>query len=112
MVHRANAHESQTAVKLLELLYKRCPRLKRIWADRAYQGGLVERVRARFGWILEIVQRTGKGFQVMPRRWVVERTFAWFEGYRRLSRDYERLPHNSEAMVKLAMIRLMLNRIT
>ena len=111
IVHAANAHESKTALKVLEMLYKRHPRLRRIWADRAYQGDLVETVRARFGWILEIVQRAGKGFQVMRRRWVVERTLAWFEGYRRLSKDYERLPQNSEAMVKLAMIRLMLQRV-
>ncbi len=59
--------------------------------------------------MLDVVKRVGKGFQVLPKRWVVERTFAWFEGYRRLSKDYERLPKNSEAMIELAMIRLMLN---
>lgn len=111
VVHAANRHESRTTVKLLKKLYKRHPRLKRIWADGAYQGEVVEHVKAHFGWILEVVKRLGKGFQVLPRRWVVERTFAWFEGYRRLSRDYERLPANSEAMVQLAMVRLMLNRI-
>jgi putative transposase len=63
------------------------------------------------GWVLDVVKRLGKGFAVLPKRWVVERTFGWFEGYRRLSKDYERLVANSEAMVKLAMIRLMLNRL-
>ena len=110
-VHAANVHESTTAFALLNKLYKRFPRLKRIWADGAYQGDLVEQVRGCFGWVLEVVRRLGKGFQLLPRRWVVERTFAWFEGYRRLSRDYERWPENSEAMVQLAMVRLMLNRI-
>ena len=110
-VHAANLHESQTALKVLKMLYKRLPRLKRIWADGAYHGPLIEQVRTRFGWILEVLQRQGKGFEVIPKRWVVERPFAWFEGYRRLSKDYERQPRNSEAMVKLAMIRLMLNRI-
>ena len=111
VVHAANAHETKTALKLLEKLYKRVPRLKRIFADQAYQGSLIDQVKARFGWILDVVKRRGKGFQVLPKRWVVERTFGWFEGYRRLSKDYERLPKNSEAMVKLAMIRLMLNRL-
>ena len=110
-MHAANEHESKTALKLLENLYKRVPRLKRIFADQAYQGDLVEIVKARFGWILDVVKRAGKGFQVLPKRWVVERSFAWLEGYRRLSKDYERLVANSESMVKLAMIRLMLNRI-
>lgn len=111
VVHAANEHESKTALKLLEKLYKRFPRLKRIFADQAYQGPLIEIVKERFGWILDVVKRVGKGFQVLPKRWVVERSFAWLEGYRRLSKDYERLAKNSEAMVKLAMIRLMLNRI-
>ena len=111
VVHAAHRHESKTAVKVLEKLDKWCYRLRRIWADGAYQGELIEQVYIRFGWILEVVKRLGQGFQVLPRRWVVERTFAWFEGYRRLSRDYERLPENSEAMIQLAMIRLMLNRI-
>ncbi len=61
--------------------------------------------------MLDVVERLGKGFEVLPKRWVVERTFGWFEGYRRLSKDYERLPKNSEAMIELAMIRLMLNRL-
>ncbi len=111
IVHAANEHESKTALKLLEKLYKRFPRLKRIFADQAYQGDLIEAVRRCFGWLLDVVKRVGKGFQVLPKRWVVERTFGWFEGYRRLSKDYERLVENSEAMVQLAMIRLMLNRL-
>jgi putative transposase len=64
--------------------------------------------------VLEIVKREAgqKGFQVLPKRWVVERTFAWFEWYRRLSRDYERLLECSESMIYLASIRIMLRRIT
>ena len=111
VVHAANVHETKTAPKLLEKLYKRFPRLKRIFADAAYSGALIDQVKERFGWVLDVIKRTGQGFQVLPKRWVVERTFSWFEGYRRLSKDYERLPKNSETMVELAMIRLMLNRL-
>ncbi len=111
LVHAANRHESKTALKLLETLHGQGPRLKRIFADQAYQGTLAQTVTDRFGWILEIVRRLGKGFQVLPKRWVVERSFAWLEGYRRLSKDYERLVENSQTMVQLAMIRLMLNRL-
>ena len=62
----------------------------------------------------EIVKRTDhvRGFRVLPRRWVVERTFGWFGRYRRLSRDYERLAKNGEVMMYLAMTRLMLRRLT
>jgi putative transposase len=63
--------------------------------------------------ILDIVKRndTQKGFRVLPRRWVVERTFGWLNHYRRLSKDYEHLSASSEAMIQMAMIRLMLTRL-
>ncbi len=66
-----------------------------------------------YDWMLAIVKRTDgfKGFQVLPRRWVVERTLGWLGRYRRLSKDYECLPTSSEAMVHIAMIRLMLARL-
>jgi putative transposase len=66
-----------------------------------------------FGWILEIVLRSDstQGFQVLPKRWIVERTFSWFESYRRLGKDYEYNTDTSEAMIQLSMIKLMLNRI-
>ncbi len=65
------------------------------------------------GWVLEAVKRPEgtKGFQLLPRRWVVERTFAWLGRYRRLSKDYETLPQTSEAWIYLAMINLMLGRL-
>ena len=111
IVHAAHEHESQTAVKVLKKLYKRAARLKVIFADQAYRGDISVEIHQRYGWFIEIIERVSKGFQVLPKRWVVERTFAWFEGYRRLSKDYERHVENSESMIKLAMIRLMLNRI-
>ncbi|NEQ86852.1 MAG: transposase [Moorea sp. SIO2I5] len=60
---------------------------------------------------VEVIQRTESGFQILPRRWVVERTFSWFMGCRRLVVDYERLPEVSEALIYTAMIRLMLRRL-
>ena len=67
-----------------------------------------------YDWVLEIVKRTDdlKGFQVLPRRWVVERTLGWLGRYRRLSKDYECLTQSSEAMVRIALIRLLLRRFT
>jgi len=66
-----------------------------------------------FGWLLKIVRRDedAKGFEPIPKRWVIERTFGWFASWRRLSRDYEFLPETSEAMIRLGMSRLMINRI-
>jgi len=65
------------------------------------------------GWIFEVVKRSEDtdGFVVLPRRWVVERTFAWLGRYRRLSKDYEQLPETSEAMIYAAMVHLMLKRL-
>lgn len=87
--------------------------IEKIWADGTYRGGLVDWVRQTLEATLEIVQREEgqKGFKVQPKRWVVERTFAWLGNYRRLSKDYERLTVNSEGMIYLASIRTMLKRI-
>jgi putative transposase len=87
--------------------------LKVIWADGSYRGELVDWIKHTLGWTLEIVERpSGQvGFQVLPKRWIIERTFAWLNRQRRLSKDYERLPATSEAFVYVAMIRLMLRRL-
>ena len=84
-----------------------------MWADRAYGGLLEGWTLFTCGWELDIVRspRPKKGFQVLPRRWVVERTFAWLGKWRRLSKDYEYLPASAEAMVRLAMTGLMLHRL-
>jgi putative transposase len=94
-------------------LYNRWCRLKLIWADGAYKG-IVGYARQHFGWALEIVKREPgtKGFKVLPRRWVAERSFGWFGRYRRLARDYEHTVSSSEAMVYLASIRRTLKVVT
>jgi len=87
-----------------------------IWADGGYAGALIAWVRGlrkRCTVCLEIVRRSDdvKGFKVLPRRWVVERTFGWLGRYRRLSKDYEFLTTSSETMVHIAMIGLMTRRL-
>jgi transposase len=84
-----------------------------VWADGGYAGKLLDWARARLRITLEIVRKPVgiKTFQVLPRRWVVERTFAWITKCRRLDHDYERLPGHSEAMIKWAMIGLMTRRL-
>lgn len=90
-----------------------CKKLRLIWVDGGYRGELVDWVAQTFRFRLEPVLRPqgSKGFVLLPRRWVVERTFAWLSQYRRLSKDYERLNKTSEAFIHIAMIRLMLRRI-
>jgi putative transposase len=89
-------------------------RLKKIFADGGYRGDLEDWVQVNLQAVLEIVLKLEgqKGFQVLPKRWVVERTFAWLTRNRRLARDYERLAASSEAFIYVAMIRLGLRRLT
>ena len=92
----------------------RFPRLQHLWADAGYTGPKLEtRMRETTDWPLEIVRcaEPGAGFQVLPRRWVVERTFAWLRRYRCLSNDYEVLPETTEAWIRPAMTGLMLRRL-
>jgi putative transposase len=88
-------------------------RLQLIWADGGYSGKLIDWVYQFGHWALEIVKRSDdvKGFEVLPHRWIVERTFGWLGRYRRLSKDYEELPETSESMIYLAMINLMTRRL-
>jgi putative transposase len=113
LVHPASVQDYHGAKKVLEKAKKRFPRLKKIWADSIYaykQLPAWAMVACRI--VLEVVSRTAKSFVVLPRRWVVERTFAWLGRSRRLSKDYERNPRVSEAMIQIAMIHLMLKRLT
>ncbi len=117
LVHSASIQDAAGGYQTLQELFGRIKhsvhnrwcRLKLIWADGAYTH-IVEAVRKQFGWKLEIVRRSDdlKGFHVLPRRWVVERTFGWLGRYRRLSRDFEHTVLCSEAMIYIASIRRML----
>ena len=104
----------------LEMVFARAklrgpwPRMQHVWADGGYAGKLIAWVFGLCGWVLEIVKRTDnvKGFQLLPKRWVVERTFSWLSNYRRLSKHYEYWDETGEAMIQLAMIHIMLRRLT
>ena len=113
VVHPANIQDRDGAKLVIDKLIGRFPRMRLVWADAGYAGKLIEWVWALTGWALEIVKRPRDShhFQVLPRRWVVERTFAWLSRYRRLSKDYEALSDTTEAWIHIAMIHLMLRRL-
>lgn len=126
VVHPANVQDRDGARPLLASVGDRFPRLAKLWADAGYQGPCATWITETLGWDVEIVRKPPKrvwwpqdseppamptGFQVLPRRWVVERTFAWLGRYRRLSKDYEVLPTTEEAWIYLGMSRLLMNRL-
>lgn len=114
VVHAAHIYDGHAAREVLSRLFLLMNTVKKIWADGTYAGTELARwVNTQFQCVLEVVnkKKTGKGFQVLPRRWVVERTFAWLGRSRRLSKDYERNPNSSASMVYVASIRLMLRRL-
>jgi putative transposase len=121
LVHSASLQDGaggyQVLQKLFEIIkrsvHNRWCRLKLLWADAAYVS-IVEKVHKTFGWKLEIVRRSdqAKGFEVLPHRWIVERTFGWLGRYRRLARDFEHTVSSSESVVYIASIRRMLKLAT
>lgn len=121
LVHSAGIQDSAGGYQLLQQLFEtikrsihnRWCRLKLLRADAAYVS-IVEKVRKKFGWKLDIVRRSdkAKGFEVLPHRWIVERTFGWLGRYRRLSRDFEPTVSSSESVVYIASIRRMLKLAT
>ena len=115
VVHPANIQDRDGA----EAVFARAqlagswPRMARVWADGGYAGKLIQWVASFCGWLLEIIQRNDdvKGFQLLPKRWVVERTFSWLSNYRRLSKHYEYWTETGEAMIYVAMIHVMVRRL-
>jgi putative transposase len=112
VVHSATPHDSKAAEIVFKILKnKYINGVVKIFADGGYRGELIETARIKFGWVLEIVKRNeAHKFKILPKRWIVERTFAWISFQRRTSKDYERLTETSVAFVQLSMIRLMLNK--
>jgi len=129
VVHAANLQDREGVKLLLEPVKGQFERMEKVWVDQAYSGTGKTWIEQQMGWTVEVVERSPrrgwimtqdqglvwvtlpKTFEHLPRRWVVERTFAWIGRYRRMSKDYEYLTTSSEAMVYLTMLRLMLTRL-
>ncbi|MFF3127957.1 transposase [Streptomyces sp. NPDC057908] len=109
----ASVQDRDAAAPLLERLRRMYFSIRLVWADGGYAGSLTDRAREKLHLTLETVKRTDdtKGFVVLPRRWVVERTLSWLMRSRRLARDYETLPVMHEAMVLWSMTMLMSGRL-
>jgi putative transposase len=123
-VHAASLHDRDGAQGLLtDELKKELPQLELVWADGAYTNEFRRWAEEERGWRVEVpyhrnrqlwrygLEEKPRGFRVLPRRWVVERTFAWLGQARRLAKDYERLPETAVAMIYWAMSRIMLRRL-
>jgi putative transposase len=112
LVSEAQYYDGTVGCWLLPGLRNRFPRLEKLWADGSYAGTFVEQARA-WGIDVEITTRLSDvpGFQVLPRRWVSERTFAWLGNYRRLSKDYEYWVYTSDAMIYAVMVHVMVRRL-
>ena len=114
MVTVAHIHDSKAVMLLMRVLKELVCGVKVIIADGGYRGEIAEQVKKKFNYLIQVVMRSDdKKTRVKPthKRWVIERTFAWFDNDRRLCRNYELLFESSENMVKLASIKLLLNKI-
>jgi transposase len=115
-VHSAGIQDRDGVSMVLDRRTRRLfPFIERIYADGGYQGPKAAKAAARTGtWKIEIVERsaTAVGFEVLPKRWIVERTLAWISRFRRMARDFERYATTVAAFIRLAMIRIMLRRLT
>ena len=116
VVHEANIQDRDGGILVLASLFGLFPFLKMLFADGGYQGPRFRNALAKELPLLsvQIVKRsdTAKGFKVLPRRWIVERTFAWLNRCRRLAKDFENLNRTALAFIKLALIRLMLRKLS
>lgn len=126
VVHAANQSDRDGARQVLVAVPEHFPLLQHIWVDAGYTGELVTWAQQRLGLRLTVVKRPSRwvrvpadqvppplppGMPILPRRWVVERTFAWLGRWRRLSKDYEQLPSTEVAWIHVAMIQLMTRRL-
>lgn len=114
MVTVANVYDGKAVELLMRTLAYFLSPVKIILADGGYRGEIIEHVRVKFGYIINVVMRSDEKkteFKPISKRWIIERTFSWFDNDRRLCRNYELMMENSENMVKLSAIKFLLNKI-
>jgi putative transposase len=109
-VTTANISDNQGSQEFVKRFYLPC--IQKVWADQAYAGVPLKLAYADQGIDLEIIKRSDTKFKILPKRWIVERTFSWMNRYRRLSKDYESLLQTTESWCYISMMRLMIKRIS
>lgn len=110
-MHAASVSDSRGAHLVLIRLFSILPFLLKIFVDGGYKKGVIEWGKEMFGYVLEVVRRNDRHFIILPKRWIVERSFGWMNWQRRLSKDYEHSTKSSEAMIFIASINIILNRL-
>jgi putative transposase len=114
VIHAANVQDRDGASGVMAMIRHRYPWLRHVFADGGYAGKKLRAALARMGkWTIQVVKRSdkAKGFEVIPRRWVVERTFAWLSRNRRLAKDFERTIESATAWLFIASVQLLARRI-
>ena len=107
----ANENDSVLGCEMVEVIADKCPTVVSICADAGYRGVMEDFAKYVYDITVQIVQKLGGGFHVLPKRWIVERTLAWISKARRLVKDYEVNPNRSENMVRIAMLRVTLKQL-
>jgi len=111
VIQGASVQDRNGAMEVIDKLFETWNGIIKIFADYGYRGTLVEKVKTKFKAVFEVIKRTeSHTFKILPKRWIVERTFAWIDTNRRNSKNYERLNNTAVAMIHLSAIRIMLNR--
>lgn len=111
-VHAANLHDTVGGCEVMRRAKERHPSLAAFSGDAGYRGTAVRFVDEKLGLVLHISERITDGFAVLPKRWVVERTFSWFGAFRRLSKDFEILTGTAANVIRIAMLKIMLAKCT
>jgi transposase len=111
VVHAANAHDTKAGINSAKKAFENYPTLKKFCGDAGYRNSFENNVAEQLGLSVDISKRIKPEFEVLPKRWVVERTFAWFNGYRRLSKDYEITTASEEINVIISHSHLLLRRL-
>ena len=111
-VHRANLHDTKAGIFPAIQAFRKYPTIQKFCGDKGYRKTFVDNVKSIFGLETDISEKIiPEGFKVIPKRWIVERTFAWLNNSRRLSKDYEILTSSSEAMIKISNFHTLLKRL-
>ena len=111
-VYKANVHDTKSGAAVFDSTLLKYPSLQGVCADAGYRGTMKNTVEKELKKRVDIVTRKGNEWKVLAKRWIVERTFAWLQGFRRLSKDFERLTRSAEEFVMIVHVMLLLNRLT